>query len=285
MKNYEYSYAVIKYRHDIVADEVLNIGVVMYAPECGQIGLMYDHRYRRLSQSFANFDGDMYRKVLNSLKVSIERLGTSLSGHLFELEARERFVDVSSVLRSIWPDQSLSYFSAQVGFGVSDDLEMDLSQLYDRFVVSQVDSRGSSERFDDQQLWDKFKKLLVNTHAVNVFEPVSIGPEEVEFSYAYKNEKWHAIEPLSLDYLDGSEMKKRAYEVAGKVASVRTAEDMGSIYVLLGTPKRTDPTRHYQNAKKILEAASGSVRVIEEEDSEVFAEQLVAEMREHGVID
>jgi hypothetical protein len=86
------SYTVLKYRHDAAAGEVLNIGVVLYAPETGQVGALFSPRYGRLSEAFAGFDGDLYHSVTSRLGAALERLGAPLSSGLFQAEERERLV-------------------------------------------------------------------------------------------------------------------------------------------------------------------------------------------------
>ncbi|MCW5943272.1 MAG: DUF3037 domain-containing protein [Fimbriimonadaceae bacterium] len=146
MSEHEYSYTILKYRPDAVAGEVMNIGVALFCRETGQVGVLFDHRYRRLSQAFARFDGEAYKRVLGGLTSALERLGGTMAGNLFELEERGRFSDVSALLRAAWPDQGLSYFTGSVSGGFTTDLDRELNELYDRFVMSQFDARDSSER-------------------------------------------------------------------------------------------------------------------------------------------
>ena len=284
MKDYEYSYTVLKYRHDAVAGEMMNVGVALYCRETGQVGIRYDHRYRRLSQAFAHFDGESYKRLLERLESALGNLATRLTGNLFEIESREQYDDISGLVRVAWPDQGLSYFMGPVSGGVTTDLDQELSALFDRFVLSQSDPRASKERFDDQQLWDKFKGVLTPRGIVEKLRPVTLGPAEVEFEHAYKNKRWHVIEALSLDYMDGSGMKRRAYEVAGKAAAVREVEEMGTYYVLLGKPRRTDSEKHFASALRILAEAPGNLQVIDEGEADSFAQRLEKEMREHGVL-
>lgn len=284
MTDIEYSYTILKYRHDAAAGEVLNVGVVLFSPSTGQVGLQFDPRYGRLSQTFAHFDGELYKRVLERLSVAVNSLATPMRGNLFELDARSKFEDAGGLVRAAWPDQGLSYFSGPVCFGVTNDLGLELKNLFDLFVLSQFDRRDSTERFNDEQLWDTFKRVLSPRGILNILKPVTLGPAEVEFEHAYKNERWHVFEPLSLDYVDGAGMKKRAYELAGKAASVRELDDMGTFTILLGRPKRVDADRQFLSARRILADAPGSVKIVEESEAESFASDLQREMREHGVL-
>jgi hypothetical protein len=184
MNEIEYSYTILKYRNDAVAGEVLNVGVVLFCQETGQVGVRFDHRYRRLSQAFAQFDGEAYRHVLERLTRTLETLGKRMDGNLLALESREQFMDAIGLVRAAWPDQGLSYYAGPVMHGVASDLNQELMSLYDRFVLSQWDSRTTDERFDDQQLWESFKRVLTPRNILEKLQRVKLGPAEVEFEHA-----------------------------------------------------------------------------------------------------
>ncbi len=284
MNELEYSYAILKYRHDVAAGEVLNIGLVLFAPSLGQVGIVFDTRYARLSQAFANFDGEMYRSVTGRFTTALKSLAQPMSNNLFEIEERRRFDDVSGLIRLAWPDQGLSYFAGPVSMGVALDLDVELKDLFDRFVLSQFDQRDAVSRFDDEQLWESFKRVLSPRGILQALGPVTLGLAEVEFEHAYKNEKWHVFEPLSLDYVDGAAMKRRAFEVAGKAASVRQDEEFGTFTVLLGSPRRVEAKKQFLNAQRILLDAPGGVKIVTESEAEAFGVNLEREMREHNVL-
>jgi hypothetical protein len=280
----EYSYTIVKYRHDAAAGEVLNVAVVLYSPQSGQLGVISSPRFRRLSEAFAGFDGELYRSVLRGLEERLAALARPMSEGLFQLEEREKYSDVGQVLRVVWPDQGLGYFAGPVLFGVSEDLERERKELYDRFVLSQYDRRDAQPRFGDEELWDNFRKLLTPRGITQVLQPKTLGPAEVEFEHAYRNEKWHVIEPASLDYLDGAEIKRKAYLVAGKASAVREVEEFGTLTVLLGRPRRADQQRAFLAAQRVLADVPVSVNLVQEHEAEQFAERLEREMRAHGLL-
>ncbi len=100
MTELEYSYTILKYRHDAAAGEVLNIGVVLFSPTTGQVGVQFDPRYGRLSQTFAHFDGDLYKRVLERLNAALTSMARPMRENLFELDARSRFDDAGDLVRA-----------------------------------------------------------------------------------------------------------------------------------------------------------------------------------------
>ena len=279
-----YSYTVLKYRHDSAAGEVLNIGVVIYAQEEGIVGFRADSRYRRLSETFANFDGDMYRAVIARLGTALRRMAQPLEDGLFKIEAREQVSDAIALVRAAWPDQGLGYFAGAILFGITRDLDSELQDLYSRFIASQHERTTGEDRFSDEKLWDDFKRVLQPRGIVKVLQPKSFGEAKVEFQHAYKNELWHVIEPVSLDYVDGSVMKGRVYRVLGMATAVRDVEEFGTLTALVARPRRAEAKKKYEEALRILADMPVKHKIVGEDEADDFAAELEADMRSHGVL-
>ena len=67
MTHQPYSYVVLRYVPDQGAGESLNIGVVVYSEASGFLSARIDHHYERLSQAFARFEGQSYRRAVANL--------------------------------------------------------------------------------------------------------------------------------------------------------------------------------------------------------------------------
>ena len=278
------SYSVLKYRHDAAAGEILNFGVVLYSPDTGQLGVSMSSRYGRLSEAFAGFEGEMYRTVTGRFETALEKLGRQTSEGLFQIEERQNYPDAGALVRAAWPDQGMAYIAGPVLFCVADDFERELRDLYDRFVLSQHDPRDTSSRLDDAMLWSNIRRVLSPRGITAVLKPKSLGPSEVEFDHAYKNHKWHVIEPVSFDYLNGSDIKQRALLTVGKAAAVRDVEELGTFTVVVGRPRRLQTEKPFIDAMRLLRQINVPGRIVEEDQLESFAAELEAQMRRHGVL-
>ncbi len=284
MNNTEYTYSVIRYRHDPSAGEMLNIGVLAYSADTGQVGLRFDPRYARLSEAFVGFDGDHYRRVMERFQYGVESLGNRLAGNLFELDERRRFSDAASIARSVWPDQGLSY---QVGVsmaGITYDLAVEVDDLFRRFVLSQYEREERRQRRDDNAVWEEFKKAMAPRGIMPLIKPVTLGANGVEFRFAFKNEKWHVMEPISLDYVDPADISRRAYRTLGEAFALRREEDLGTYYVLLGQPRDESDMQRYQQVYSMISEMPVNHRIVETGDAEQFAADLACELRAHGIL-
>lgn len=280
----QFSYSIIRYRHDISTGETLNVGVVLFAPETGEVGIQYSQKYARLSEAFAGFDGDAYRSTMSKLESRLLAIAKPMSEGLFQLENREKFETSDDLIRSIWLDQGLAYYIGRGGHGISDDLASDLQELYDRFVLSQSDKREWQARFDDEAVWNQVRTILSERGIVQVLRPKTIGSAEVEFQHAYKNEKWHAIEAISLDYANPTDMKQKAYMTLGKATAVSDAEEFGSLTLFVGKPKRVELEKKYFEAMTLLASIPVPHTIVDAENAAEYAYTLEREMRAHGVL-
>jgi len=156
-----------------------------------------------------------------------------------------------------------------------------LKDLYDRFVLSQYDARDSQGRYDDESVWSDVKKLLTARGLLNILQPKALGPAEVEFSHAWKNDKWHVVEPVSLDFASASDMKQRALLTVGKAAAIRDLEEFGTFTVIVARPRRIHADKQYHEAMRLLANLPVPHEIVEEQDTDRFAAELQSKIEKH----
>lgn len=209
MNTTPYTYSVIRYLHDPATGEMLNIGVILCAPAARVIEARLEYRYERLSDAFVDFDGDHYRRTLHQftqvLDVLRERLSATTLFDLWDISS-----NAQSIAKQIWPDMDLSFQIGEVMAGISDDLSDTIESLFHRMVTSQY-QRATQERRTDDEVWSVYQKPLVRRHVVSNLRPTVLTTPEVtvKFAHAFRNEKWHVLQPLSMDLKRGSTSKTR----------------------------------------------------------------------------
>src|SRR5215470_13017559 len=104
MKTTAYTYSVIRYLHDPMAGETLNIGVILCAPDVGFIQAKLESHYERLSETFCHFDGEHYRQTLRRFTAGLDSLRERLTNRtLFEL-METATGDAKALGEILWPD-------------------------------------------------------------------------------------------------------------------------------------------------------------------------------------
>jgi Protein of unknown function (DUF3037). len=285
MNRFQYTYSIVRYVHDPAAGEILNVGVILCAPALSFIGAQFDYHYERLSETFANFDGDHYKRALRRFEDAIEKISARSGDTLFKLKDVPQ--DAASLAAILWPDKDLSFQIGPVLAGVSDRPVKMLETLFDRMVTSQYTRRTNEKRTDDE-IWKIYQRPLTRQRVSRVLQPKKITTDKVElkFEHTFKNEHLNILQPLSFDLVKKESMQRKAAQWLGVAMAIKEAPDVGKLYLLLGEPK-ADSSAHrtaYAKAKKLLDEIPIKHELIEEGQAEGFATELAKYMKQHGVI-
>lgn len=282
MKRLEFSYCLLRYVHDPRAGEALNLGVLVYCEELRRVFAQFEVHYDRMSSAFRGFDGDHYRSLIRRLDRGINRLNAEIGNSLFS----SGFSDVSAVFRSLVPDSGLSLQQGHVFYGVSDDIEAECARLFDLLVSSQAPLKQKKSRTDDE-VWSVFSRRLVARNIVKYLQPreFSSGENNWKFDHTFKNEKWHILEPATMDYAAAERLQQKAAKLVGETTILSDNQEIGKIYILLGAPRQDGFQNAYIKAKNLLNKIPIPKILVEEHEAEDFAAELASFMVEHGVIE
>lgn len=278
-----YTYCIVRYVHDPTAGEALNIGVLLYAPSVPYVAARLDHRYARLSETFAEFDGESFRRTLQGLHAAIKQFKERWSGSFPAL--RDLPPDAGTLGTQIWPDADLSFRFGPTLAGVSRDLEETLQHLFVRFVTSQH-AQPREERRSDRDVWAVYQRPLSLKAVKAALQPKTIKtPEfEMEFDHAFKNGRWHVLQPISMDYVKAETIQSKASRWLGNAMALHGHPDLEKLYLLLGRPRLASQRQAYERAKALLNKIPVAHEIIEETEAEAFAERIAGYMSAHGII-
>lgn len=273
-----YTYSILRYVHDVATREFVSIGVVLYAPNAGYLAARCTKRHRRASSLFLNIDTKSFHRLTGFVEREINRLGQNLSGGLPLLGDK-----LDSVLNRVLPkDDSAMQFSP-AGAGVSSDLARTLDELYERFVARY--EKPARERRSDEEVWRVFRKPLADRDVVHYLTPHKIAAEnyEYEFHHAWKNELWHALEPMSFDLADEHQILEKAVHWLGRTEILQSASKNVRLHVLLGEPSDGKLRPSFERAQNVLNKMPVQKDFYRESEAESFAESISAEIIKHEV--
>ena len=132
-----YTYAVLRYRHDPLAGEMLNVGVLVHAPTSRFLKFTMRTMYGRLSGLYPDFDGTALTADLKRAETALNRLATSEADSLLTTS-----ITAGVFARRVLDDPAGSYVWGETGSGLTRDPEHELSLLYERFI-SRFDGKHS----------------------------------------------------------------------------------------------------------------------------------------------
>ncbi len=276
-----YSFSILRYVHDPVTQEFVNIGVAVYSREAGFLGAKCATHYARITRMFAKIDGNRFRQLTIYLQEKIGELGASLPSAL-PFEPRLAIEDL--LARVLPPDDSSVQFS-HAGVGLTHDLEKTVVDLFERYVDRYSTTADSIRR--DEDVWrNTFKEPLERRHVTAYLEPKRIvAPNyEYEFQRAWKNNVWHVYEPVSFDMVDRSSIVEKANRWVGRATSLNDSPDKFKIHLLLGAPADSHLQDTFIKAQNILKKMPGKAELIQEDEAEAFAEEFEKEIRQQEKI-
>jgi hypothetical protein len=275
-----YTFSVLRYVHDPVSTEFVNIGVAVYAPAAKYLSALCTTHYQRLSAMFDPIDGEHFRQITKFIQNRIEALGQRLDSELPFKDAPKNIEDV--LAQVLPPDDSAIQFSS-AGGGFTSDLPKTLHELYLRYVERYV-ARAERPSRNDEEIWRVFKAPLEKREIIKHLQPKTIvAPNyDYKFDHARQNKLWHAYEPISFDLVEGGSIKDKANNWVGRATSLADSKEKFRIHLLLGKPREAKLQSAYVQAKNILHKMPGKPEFVEENDAEDFADALRDEIKKHG---
>ena len=280
--SHSFQYAVLRYMPDAVTQEFVNIGVLLFSHRENYLKIHVSHKYKRVSQMFDGVEPLAFRRIWGTVEKAVGRVSAGLEQpSLFE----ERVVDLETLLRRILPENDASLSFSKVSSGITDNLDNELDYLYQRLVEYYLPNQERTSRTDDE-VWleyvTAFKERNILPHLGKVTIPTNTF--SYTFEHAFKNERWHPVEPVSFDLSSATYIEDKAARWIGKAVMLSTSDQIGTLYILSGKPRNSELIPAYDAAKRGLEENTQGidVQVIDESEVDSFSEEFEAFITEHS---
>ena len=274
---YRYTYIVLRYMHDIVAGEQLNVGVVVYSPKAKYLAALCRPTYLRLSQAFPGIKGESFKSTSRFIQTEIERFAE----RMWSGEANNA-VSLSDIVTKVLPRDESAFQWSEEAFGVAADLSKTLDELYER-LVTRYDDRVQAVRRTDEDVWRQYKTDLEKRRVLKFLKTkvIATATDEVEFRHAWKNGAWHCLEPASFDLSRSDSIRDKAHKILGQMVSLKEAREQFKVYLLVGRPRNEGMQAVYERTLRNLESKSEDLQIIREDDAQEFVEKFARQISEH----
>jgi hypothetical protein len=278
MDKQPYSYTVLRYVHDIMTGEFVNVGVVVYAPSLSWLRAKTRPSMGRVKELFPDLDRKAFTSAMNAVKRGITKIGKdTASPGLLRPEG-----DAVTMARMALPADDSSLQWSPAGTGLTNDPENTLERLYGRFVA-RYDMPHPRRRSDDE-IWRPVQQRLKERNLGNVLERKTISGEvdEIVFKHAWRNGEWHVYEPVSFDLADSDGIKSKAREWLGHLSAVVAGKaEAFRPHFIVGAPSNPDLHTAYRSALTILGRAPNDPAIYEEEQIDDLVAHIEDEVRTH----
>jgi Protein of unknown function (DUF3037) len=273
-----YSYVVLRYIHDILTGEFVNVGLVMFVRGQPLILTRARKTFGRIKNIFPDLDSDSYKRAIEAIERGMKSVDRNLTSEgLFS--DNKTAGDYGRIALPV-DDSSLQW--SPVGAGLTVDPRKTFEELYQRFVTRY--DRPSERRRTDDDVWRPVEaKLKEQGVQVELQAKVIHGETDtVKFDHAWKNGRWHVYEPLSFDLTDADNIKDKARRMLGHLAAVKVGvTEEVQVHFIVGRPTTNSLVPAYRSALEILRQVPFSNKVFEEEDIDALVHLVEDEVRQH----
>jgi len=273
----KYQFSILRYYHDIVSEEFLNIGIVVYFPETFFFTFKYTNRFRRVTRSFLDVDTDYIKKLLQNIDYRLSDKSIEMKNHnLFN----DKF-DFKTLINEVLPIENLTLRFSDIYYGNSDNTQDTINYLFERYVNKYMEKNERYSR-NDEEVWKVFKEPLLKKNLTDKLTSHKIvtNDYEHEFEHCWKNDIWHINEPISLDLKEGSTILEKANTWLGRATSLSEVKDF-KLYLLLGKPQNKNLNKYFNKAENIMNKMPCKHEFIREDEAESFAEELAKKIKIH----
>ncbi|HWB86962.1 MAG TPA: DUF3037 domain-containing protein [Bryobacteraceae bacterium] len=273
-----YSFSVLRYVHDPVTQEFVNIGVAVFSPEAEYLRAICTTSYSRITNMFQRIDGPRFRQLSRYVQDQISAAEQDCRSVL----PFEKAPTIEQLLAKVLPPDDSAVQFSKAGVGLSADLDRTLHELFQRHVEKYT-AVGEAPRRTDEDVWRVFREQMDRVLVTPRLKPKRIvAPNyEYEFERAWKNELWHVYEPVSFDMIEAASMLDKANRWVGRATSLMDSPDPFRIHMLLGEPTDNGLKSTFVKAQNILNKMPGKKEFIRESEAEAFAEELAREVQGH----
>ncbi len=271
-----YTYVLLRYRHDPLAGEMANVGVVLHCAHGNFLGIKTRRTIGRLSKMFPDMEKSDLMSALHAVERGINRLrGQEVSGLLTTSK------DVSALARDVLPDDDSSLIWGEMGSGITHDPSVTLDKLYGRFV-GLYDEHQRAGR-DDAAVWQPVRDRLVERNLAERLQPkIIVSPiDEVEFDHTWKNGAWHCYQPLSFDLATGDGIRQKAARWSGHMTGLSKASEDVRPYFIVGGPSDPSLDVDYRRAIDLLKASALSPAVYDETQIDALIDRIQDQIAAH----
>lgn len=273
-----YSYVVLRYIHDVLTGEFVNVGLVMAVPGRPLVLTKARKTFGRIKNVFPDLDSYSYKRAIEAIERGMREVERGLKSEgLFKGEK-----SAGDYARIALPLDDSSLQWSHIGAGLTADPQKTFDHLYQRLVARY--DQPSLRRRSDEDVWRPVEAKLREQGVAVELEPKRVqgSTDAVEFRHAWKNGRWHVYEPLSFDLADADNIKDKARRWLGHLSAVKVgATDDIQVHFLVGRPQSASLVPAYRNAMEILRQVPFDNDVFEEDQIDALVNRIEDEVRQH----
>jgi hypothetical protein len=281
--NTAYSYCILRYRHDVVNEEFVNFGVVVWSGEKQFLDSLLSPSPARAAQMFPSMDKRYYRNTIGSIKRALSKLAEKYRETPLSIDFPTPLgEDLPLILRSVIAEDDSAWSWSDIKHGVTRDMRAVGQALYDRYVMRYSQAGGMKSR-SDEDIWRCFNSAFEAANVQKIFSAHTVIADRhvYEFERAWKNGVWNLFTPISFDLRDAGTFKSKAERFLGQGMMLTRSTEALKVYFLIGEPSQPDMRVQFDQALDILDQTPVDHEMYFEDQAENLAIQLKSLLDAH----
>ena len=273
-----YQYQIVRYIHDRMTGEFVNVGLVFYDPKSLFLKCKVVNKYSRISNFFTDVKGQF---LINSLKHFENKINEFPSS--YEKDFQKYSENIESITRYILPKDDSALICTEVRKAIDIDIEKAFEDMFER-IVDRYTEEPISNQHNDNYAWKKYYKSYFDKYGLTKKlkkHSVKTKGDKIEFDKAWKNGVWNCYQSLSLDLTREESIKNKIYRWSGVLRQLESTNEDIHLYFLTTTPKVDHNIQGLiKQALSIKGSSKNKIKVtlVKENEAETFAAKVKREM-------
>jgi len=275
-----YTYVLLRYRHDPLAGEFANVGVLLHCASDGFLQAKVRKTVGRLTKMFPDLERAALMNALQVVESGIRKLQEREFAGLLKTPG-----NAASFAERVLPQDDSSLIWSEMGSGITQDPHRTVEKLFSRFV-GRYDEETRSSR-DDAAVWQPVRERLSERKLADRLQPKTVvSPiDKVEFDHAWKNGAWHCYQPLSFDLATAEGIRDKAARWSGHMTGLSKADEQIRPYFIVGAPCTSALEDDFRRAVDLLKASALQPVVYHENEVDALVSAIESEIASHAAAD
>ncbi len=275
----KYQYQIIRYMHDRVTNEFVNVGIVLYQPESKFLKAKTITKYGRISSFFGEVNGSFLLKNLKQFEKEISAIHAQMNVEIGAIHSDG--LNLESVTFSVLPKDDSALYCTELKEGIDISGDAALTHIYNR-LVGRYNKENPIKLQSDEDVWRKVYKEFFDSYDITPrLKPHSVQTENDTFDFerAWKNGSWHCFQTLNFNLKKDSIIKDKAYKWSAILDELDTTDE--SIHVYLLTTLPNNETGEFVEKKLSQTHKNVVVSVVTETNIREVAKEIQKEVKAH----
>jgi len=274
----KYQYQIIRYVHDHFTGEYVNVGVVVYSSENQFLASKTTKKFQRVTHMFPTANGRWIVRLLSNFDQQVKTLSSRLT-EMFPVS--DSLQQVTNGL--IKPDNNAIQLTA-VRSAIDVDLQAALDDLYLAQVEKYSVNKTDKNSLLDEDVWKIKYKTFFEKYGIDKrlkVHEVRVPRDVLSFDKSWKNDIWHAYEPLSFVLKEKDSIKDKVYKWAGKLQGLQQSNEKLHLTLLTSISPQHKELMSFVNEYLKIDTDHLKVEIVTDDKAESLAKEIHREMERH----